>query len=180
MSYLCKRVCISWVRRHFSHAVGLVSQPRSYPADTARLPTPHLWARPVAAEPGETRTSAGPSPAPGRSPPVPPRDGYDQKRRSALLRRLSTRDGDQKQSPGASCSHHRYRCGARTTRPTSRRSCGPPGSWCPILGARRERQPGRLRRVGWPRLTCGWTGNMAVFAQVGAKRDEDLGIVKSQ
>ena len=30
----------------------------------------------------------------------------------------------------------------------------------------------RLRRAGWPRLTCGRTPNMAAFAQVKAKRED--------
>jgi len=32
-----------------------------------------------------------------------------------------------------------------------------------------------LRRVGWPRLTCGRTLNLAVFAQVKAKREDLTG-----
>ena len=36
-----------------------------------------------------------------------------------------------------------------------------------------------LRRVGWPRLTCRWTRNLAVFAQVRAKR-EDLTVRSSR
>jgi hypothetical protein len=40
---------------------------------------------------------------------------------------------------------------------------------------RRRRRPGQLRTgprgVGWPRLTRGWTRNLAEFAQVKAKRE---------
>jgi hypothetical protein len=103
-------------KQRFTRAVDLGPRSQSHPADTARQPTPRLWARLVAAGPDETRTSAGLSRVPGRSPLGPLRAGYGPEHRSGLLRRPSMRDGDQGQSPGEPCSHHRYPYGARAIR----------------------------------------------------------------
>ena len=79
----------------------------------AQQPTRRLWARPVAAGPGEARTGTA-CKAPGRCPRAPlPYEYGRSDHRSGLLRKPSMRDGDQNQGPGVPCSYHRYRSAAR-------------------------------------------------------------------